>query len=223
MLLDGELLKVRWDDGDTFSWKGATKKIRARLADYNTLESYAPVHRWGDWTYDELYANAKRATEVVRKGGWVCRRTGKGGGYGRIGVQCRGAARALISAGLAHAFAVGGPADPELVALQQGAIEAKKGMWAKGAPQGVVTSLHSADEPGADKPGQPYDRVASTSTGEAAPNSHDQTYVPCQEVCRQGSCMRHIPYPRRFGKNRVRCPIKAANPSASTPAPPVRP
>ena len=145
VVLDGELLKVRWDDGDTFSWKGAAEKVRARLADYNTLESYGPVHRWGQWTYDELYAVAKEATAVVRKGGWTCQRTGKGGGYGRVGVRCPGAAKALVSAGLAHVFAVGRAGNPELIAAQESAIAAKRGMWAKGAPQGLVTSLHSAE------------------------------------------------------------------------------
>ena len=206
VLLDGELHTVRWDDGDTFSYKGAAEKVRARLADYNTLESYGPVHRWRGAGYDELYANAKQATARVRAGGWSCQRTGKGGGYGRIGVRCPDAALALVSEGLAHVFSVEEPADSKLLEAQKAAIAGKRGMWAKGAPEGIVTSLHSKDEPGRAKPGQLYDRVASASTGAARPTPHDQTYAACQEVCRQGSCMRYIPFKQRYGKDRLRCP-----------------
>ncbi len=206
VLLDGELIKAHWDDGDTFAWTAGGKRVRARLADYNTLESYGPVHKWGEWSYEELYGMAKEATKLVRSAGWECQRTGTGGGYGRVGVRCPGAAQALIEAGLAHVFSMGVSADVGLLAKQAAAIASKKGMWAKGAPEGLVTSLHSADEPGRDKPAKLYDRVASLRTGSAAPVSHDKTYAPCDEVCRQGSCMRYIPFKRRYGKNRMRCP-----------------
>ena len=209
VLLDGELRAVHWDDGDTFSWQADGRRVRARLSDYNTLESYGPVHRWGTWSYEGLLGIAKEATEMVRRGGWTCSRTGKGGGYGRVAVRCPGVAKALISAGLAHVFVVGGKADPALLAAQADAVAARRGMWAKGSPVGLITSLHSADESGR-KPEQIYDRVASVVTGAANPVAHGDTYAPCQEVCRGDSCMRYIPYARRYGKGRLICPVTKA-------------
>ena len=72
ILLDGRIYKVRWGDGDTFRLKTLTgKKKSARLAGFNTLESYGPVHRWGEWTADELYqlANAAGVVAAARRGG----------------------------------------------------------------------------------------------------------------------------------------------------------
>ena len=209
VLLDGRLRTVHWDDGDTFSWKADGRRVRARLADYNTLESYGPVHRWGGWSYEGLFGIAQEATQVVRRAGWTCSRTGKAGGYGRVAVRCPGVAKALILAGLAHVFVVGGEANSALLAAQAEAVAARRGMWAQGAPTGLITSLHSADEPGR-KPDQTYDRVASPVTGAADPVAHGDTYAPCQEVCRGGSCMRYIPYARRYGKGRLTCPVTKA-------------
>lgn len=195
---------VRWDDGDTFSYKDAAgAHVKARLADFNTLEGYGPVHRWGGWTAQELYALAKRAGERAREGGWLCEPTGGEGGYGRIAVRCPALARALIDAGLAHVFAVDGPADAELLQAQAAAQAGGRGMWEKGVPKGLVTSLHSAEEtPGGEAV---YDRVADTATGVASPRTHTSRYEPCQEVCREGSCMRHVPFDMRYGKDRRTC------------------
>ena len=48
--LDGIEIEVKWDDGDTFHGVHPDgRKIKARLNGYNTLESYGPVHQWGEW------------------------------------------------------------------------------------------------------------------------------------------------------------------------------
>ena len=70
-----------------------------------------------------------------------------------MAVRCPEAAKALISAGLAHVFVVGGEANPALLAAQAEAVAARRGMWAQGVPAGRITSLHSADEAGR-KPNQ---------------------------------------------------------------------
>ena len=59
IVLDGQPILVDWDDGDTFSSPlGDGERLKARLSGYNTLESYGPVHRWGEWTAPELYSIA---------------------------------------------------------------------------------------------------------------------------------------------------------------------
>ncbi|MDP6932187.1 MAG: hypothetical protein QGG40_04685, partial [Myxococcota bacterium] len=67
LLLDGQQTSVHWDDGDTFKrlTTDGSKGQGARLQGYNTLESYGPVHRWGEWTGQELYALAKDAGRVA--------------------------------------------------------------------------------------------------------------------------------------------------------------
>ena len=139
ILLDGRIYKVRWGDGDTFRLKTLTgkKKKSARLAGFNTLESYGPVHRWGEWTADELYQLANTAGVVAAAQGWTCSKQPGGGGYGRLLVACPELERVLLEKGLAHIFSIDGPGDPELVALQRKAQEERVGMWEKGVPQGV--------------------------------------------------------------------------------------
>ncbi len=89
ILLSGQIIRVRWGDGDTFSFKNLSgKRKNARLARFNALESYGPVHRWGDWTPAELYRLAKKAGEVAAARGWNCRQLPGGGGYGRLLVEC---------------------------------------------------------------------------------------------------------------------------------------
>ena len=88
VILDGVSIAVEWDDGDTFHGKTADgTKIKARLAGYNTLESYGPVHQWGEWT-EEMYAFAKESGVFASKQVWECADTKKGGGYGRVLVDC---------------------------------------------------------------------------------------------------------------------------------------
>ncbi|MCB9758457.1 MAG: nuclease [Alphaproteobacteria bacterium] len=206
VVIDGQERAARWDDGDTFAIapdNPEEKPARARLAGFNTLESYGPVHRWGDWTAAELFKLSKEAGERAASQPWRCTDTGEGGGYGRMLVDCPELRQTLLSEGLAHVFAIDTPPDANDVAVQQGAIQGRKGIWAKGAPEGLITSLHSLDE----KPDQTatYNRVADLTTGMAQEVAHAETYAPCQEVCVQGSCMVYVPYAQRYGDDRAAC------------------
>ena len=215
LILDGEMTAAVWDDGDTFSVRPAAKgkKIRARLKGYNTLESYGPVHRWGDWTQKELYDFAKKAGEVARSHTWICNTSAESGGYGRITADCPELRRRLLSDGLAHAFAIDQEPIPGDLRLQSESIENKRGMWAKGAPASIITSLHSSDEKY--KKGSSYNRLCSTKTGYADVETHNDYYSLCQEVCSGGSCMTYIPYKKRYGKSKVVCPKETKDAKAS--------
>lgn len=202
VVLDGQLLEASWNDGDTFSFYVDDKKMRARLAGYNTLESYGPVHRWGDWTGQELYDIAKQGGKIAGAGRWECSDTGDSGGYGRLLVDCPGLREHLLREGMAHVFTIGGePATGDLEA-QREAMEQGRGMWAKGTPDGLVTSLHSAAER---DDGSAYDRVCSLKTGACDKVDHGKIYRTCQEVCHEGSCMTYVPYEDRFGDERAEC------------------
>lgn len=205
LTLDGQAITVEWDDGDTFSLPPESpdaKPKSARMAGFNTLESYGPVHRWGDWTPKELYAIAKEAGAKAAAGSWTCTTLPGEGGYGRLLVDCPELRAMMLREGYAHVFAVGDSADPGDLALQQEAIAAHRGMWAKGAPKGLITSLHSADE----KPGkEAYNRVLDLATGQAPEHAHTDTYAVCQEVCIDGSCMIYVPYEQRYGDKRADC------------------
>ncbi|MCB9795633.1 MAG: nuclease [Alphaproteobacteria bacterium] len=205
LILDGETVEVSWNDGDTFATEGEDggKGIKARLAGFNTLESYGPVHRWGDWTPQELFLLSKKAGDRAASEVWTCTDTGKGGGYGRSLVDCPDLRRALLSEGLAHVFTLTEEADPADLAAQAQAIEGKVGMWAKGAPEGLLTSLHSLDEY-TDKT-ETYNRVADLKTGKAEESTHSTNYTTCQEVCVEGSCMIYVPYELRYGPKKADC------------------
>ena len=204
VILDGVTVHVDWDDGDTFSFvdTNTNKKVKARLNGFNTLESYGPVHQWGDWTPQELFQIAKDAGEFARKQVWVCSDTQRGGGYGRILVDCPELRIAILRAGLAHPFSVDRPApETDLIALQT-AIENKSGMWKKGAPQKVITSLHSQDE----KPDKDaYNRICDLTIGQCNVETHTDVYTTCQRVCLYDSCMIYVPYKQRYGEQRASC------------------
>ena len=203
VILDGVSISVFWDDGDTFHGTTADgKKIKARLAGYNTLESYGPVHQWGGWTEHELYAFAKESGVFASKTIWECADTKKGGGYGRVLVDCPGLRKAMLENGYAHPFSIGGPApEADMLALRLG-IENKAGIWEKGAPLKLVTSLHSQDE----KPDKEvYNRVCDLTTGECAEQVHSAVYQTCEKVCVDDSCMIYVPYKVRYGDNRAEC------------------
>lgn len=203
VILDGVSISVVWDDGDTFHGKTADgKKIKARLAGYNTLESYGPVHQWGDWTEKELYAFAKESGVFASKTVWECADTKKGGGYGRVLVDCPGLRRAMLENGYAHPFSIGGPApEADMKALRVG-IDNKAGIWEKGAPKSLITSLHSQDE----KPDREvYNRVCDLTTGECAERVHAAVYQICEKVCVDDSCMIYVPYKVRYGDKRAEC------------------
>jgi hypothetical protein len=120
-------------------------------------------------------------------------------------VSCPDAARELIREGHAMAYAVEGTRpDAGLLALQEAAKAGKKGIWAKGVVNGVVTSLHSQGEDGGEgeEAKGAYNRVVDTRTGEAHVRKHSHTYETCQTVCEETdgdkSCMVYVPFKRRY-------------------------
>lgn len=194
--LNGEEVQVRWSDGDSFELKsGSLKGADTRLTGYNTLESYGPVHRFGDWTAAELYGIARSSKELASAEVWDCTGGGEKDSYGRLLISCPGVSRAMIRAGHAFVMAVDEEPDPELLRLQREARAAKAGMWAKGAPAEIVTSVHPA-VPG--KPG--YNRVVDLETGRSRKWTHESAYAICEEVCLPGggACLVHVPFDRRY-------------------------
>ncbi len=193
--LDGVINTVVWDDGDTFHASPGERKFKARLKGFNTLESYGPIHRWGDWTHEELFALAKKAGEVAASRGWDCTDTGEGGGYSRALVDCPELRLRLLSEGLAHVFSLESQApEPDLIAMRD-AMAFQRGMWAKGVSDYILTSLHSTDE----RPGESsYNRLCDLRTGQCGKRSHEQSYATCEEVCMEDSCMIYVPYNKRY-------------------------
>ena len=203
VLLDGVEKTVFWDDGDTFAFTGEDgKKVKARLNGLNTLESYGPVHQWGSWTEAELYTLAKECAGFAAAEKWTCIDTQKGGGYGRILVDCPDFRKAILEAGLAHPFSVDTPAPEEDISAMNIAIEGKKGIWAKGVPKHLITSLHSQDEK---EDQDAYNRICVTETGQCDAVTHTETYGVCQKVCHDDSCMTYVPYKQRYGNNAADC------------------
>lgn len=202
--LDERCTKIRWGDGDTFSFNDNGEKKKARLAKYNTLESYGPVHRWGTWTGWELYHLAKQAGTFAAAGDWQCTTMPGSGGYGRLLVDCPDLRLALLKAGLAHIFLIDGEADPAELQAQATAIEKSVGMWEKGAPQKLITSLHSEDEDDRSA----YNRICDLSNGRCLPVDHTEFYSSCQEIQGPGtpsSYMLYVPYTDRYGPDRADC------------------
>ena len=206
VILDGIEMEASWDDGDTFSAKHpeSGEKIKARLAGYNTLESYGPVHMWGEWTAIELYEIAKEAGVLARSKNWNCVDTKKGGGYGRLLVDCPELRKEMLESGMAHVFSVGQPAPKEDLDAMSTGMSAKKGMWRKGTPKLLVTSLHSQSE----KPNKDaYNRVCDLETGQCNPQTHTTNYETCEKVCIEDSCMIYVPYFNRY-RNKAECLVK---------------
>jgi len=203
--LDGAMVTVRWLDGDTFAWRtaGRAEEVRARLAGVNTLESYGPVHQWGTWRPAELAQLADEAGKLAASQGWRCQDTGESGGYGRKLVRCPELAAQLLERGLAHLFILAGSADGALLERQHRAQEQRRGMWAKGVPKQIVTSVHSTAERGL--AGKAYNRVVDARTGRAGKAHHRRRYETCEWACVGGSCMVYIPYQRRYGRRRPTC------------------
>jgi len=126
-------------------------------------------------------------------------------GYGRIIVSCPDLTLSLVSEGLAHLFFFEDAAENHgFVAAQLRAQAEKKGMWEKGIPDIIVTSLHSIDE-STNKGDTAYNRVVDTKTGNTEIREHKNIIAPCQEVCIQQSCMTYVPYKKRYGKNKPPC------------------
>ncbi|WP_428266395.1 thermonuclease family protein [Haliangium sp.] len=188
VVLNGTPVAVFFNDGDTFRIKsGPMKGTSARLAGFNTLESYGPVHVWGDWTVKEMYFLAKIATLNARRGSWTCESDGARDTYGRLLAWCPDLAEDQIRKGLAHAMTItDDPADPRLLAAQHEAIEARRGMWSHGVPAFVLTSLHSVEE---DTSGRgTYNRLVSSEDGHSVPWRHEDHYDECAKIC-------HLVYP----------------------------
>lgn len=183
VFLNGVPTPVYFNDGD--SWRvmsGPLEGSRARLAGFNTLESFGPVHRWGQWHPYELYINAKMGTLNARRGVWHCTSDLRRDGYGRILWNCPDLAVDQLRKGLAHAMNVDDePSRPEYLAAQQEAIANRRGMWAHGTPDFVMTSAHSADEDSSRE--WHYNRMVSTRYGHSESVRHHETYGECQWVC----------------------------------------
>lgn len=181
--LNGTPSPVFFNDGDSFRvLSGKYAGTKARLAGYNTLESFGPVHQWGDWAAKELYVVAKLATLNAQRGTWRCESDLKTDTYGRILWWCPDLAADQVRRGFAHAMSVDqSPARPELVEAQQEAITHRRGIWAHGVPEYVLTSLHSNDEqPGDDAS---YNRLVSTADGHSKKWEHKNIYQECDLLC----------------------------------------
>lgn len=204
IVLNGERTEVRWTDGDSFKIKeGPRKGMGTRLVGYNTLEAYGPVHQWGEWTAQELFELAKASSQVAASTEWECTTDGDVDGYSRLLVKCPKLAPEMARVGHGLAYAVDGEkVEPEVLAAQAEAMKAKRGMWAKGTTNGVITSLHSVGEDGEDGGPEAYDRVVDTRTGAALKRKHAERYESCQNVCLetdgQKSCMVYVPFEHRY-------------------------
>lgn len=183
VFLNGEPISVHFSDGDSFRMQqGRWSGRNSRIAGFNTLESFGPAHRWGDWHPYELWINAKQATHNARHGIWHCTTEGETDTYGRVLVECLDLAISQISQGYAHAMNIDDtPARPEYLRAQQAAIRARRGMWAHGVPDFVLTSLHSADEDRSRE--SHYNRMVSTRDGHSESMEHNNTYSECEVVC----------------------------------------
>ena len=181
--INGEPAPVYFNDGDSFRiFGGEYRGSQSRLAGFNTLESFGPAHQWGEWHPYELYINAKMATYNGRRGVWHCTTEGERDTYGRLLVFCRDLAVDQIRRGYAHAYqADDTPSPPAYLRAQREAIRARRGMWAHGVPDYIMTSVHSADE---DRTREwHYNRMISTRDGHTESIRHQNTYGECTWVC----------------------------------------
>lgn len=184
VFINGRATPVYFNDGDSFKpLAGPYKGSQSRLAGFNTLESFGPVHSWGGWTEKEMWVIAKLATKHAQKGVWHCETDGDKDGYGRLLMNCKDLAKSHIENGLAQVMSVNAdPGDAELVAAQQEAIKNKRGMWAHGVPTYLLSSLHAVSE-GGGKDGKTYNRLVSTTDGHSEKWLHKDDYAECQKVC----------------------------------------
>jgi len=209
--IDNVPAEAQFSDGDSFRiLSGPLAKSRARVVGINALEAYGPVHQWGAWKANELYDISKEATKMAQKNGWNCHSLGEKDVYGRILMECTDLAQALLKKGLAHAmFLQETPSVASYVSYQKAAQDAGEGMWKKGVPSFIVTSVHSITEfqsPNATS----YDRIVELS-GYGKALSHQKKYADCELVCYQfnsneiGSCMIYVAYENRYGAKRPAC------------------
>ena len=210
IVLDGVRERVFWNDGDSFSIRsGPMKGTRARLHGFNSLEAYGPAHFWGAFDGHELFHISKKGTQLARETEWHCTRKEGTGGYNRILVDCPRLSDAIISTGYAHVFAMGGPPRPELMAYQKKAQAQALGIWSRGVPDHIVTSVHSQGEKKfkENPERRAYNRICDTRTGIASVIEHDTVFNACDAWCYGGSCMVYVPYELRyrFGAERILC------------------
>lgn len=181
--INGVATRVHFNDGDSFrAFSGPYRGRQCRLAGFNTLESFAPAHQWGDWHPYELYINAKMATYNGIRGTWHCTTDGSTDIYDRVLMICPDLAVDQIRRGFAHAYNIDDtPARPAYLRAQQDAIRNRRGMWAHGVPDYVMTSVHSADE---DRSREwQYNRLVSTRDAHTESMQHQDTYSECSWVC----------------------------------------
>ncbi|MCA9714486.1 MAG: hypothetical protein KC468_07345 [Myxococcales bacterium] len=186
VILDGQPVAVHFNDGDSFRVvSGSGNGTKARLMGFNTLESYGPVHQWGTWTAKEMYVLAKMATLNARRGVWECTNTGETDTYNRALIHCPGLAEDQIRKGLAHVMSVtDDPGAAHLIEAQKEAIAARRGIWAHGVPDFVLTSLHSADESvGRAARERNYNRLVSSVDGHSVKWLHQDDYAECDRAC----------------------------------------
>jgi endonuclease YncB( thermonuclease family) len=181
--INGIATPVFFNDGDTFrSLAGPYRNRSARLAGYNTLESYGPAHQWGGWTAREMYSLAKQATLNARRGLWNCALDPKDkDGYGRFLAICPDLQYDQIKNGFAHVLSVDGDAPKRLMDAQRDAIINGRGIWAKGVPAMIVTSTHAANERFDTKDN--YNRLVSPLDGSSLKWKHQNNYDECENVC----------------------------------------
>lgn len=205
VMLNGKKITVYFNDGDTFKvLDGEYKNKRARIEGFNSLENYGPVHSFANASKDFLYQMSNLASEHARSGTWNCSLKDEKDTYGRLLVVCDDLAHSLIKNGLAHAFSIDSSSAKEsYVRLQKEAIENKVGMWKFGAPNYIITSLHSKDENGKST----YNRVISTIDGSTKEWKHDSVYSTCENVCleNENSCMIYVAFNQRYGDYKPEC------------------
>ncbi len=187
VFLNGEPAPVFFNDGDSFRVLGGRfAGSKARLAGFNTLESHGPVHSWGTWTTKEMYNFAKIATWHAQKGIWHCESEDLSTDtYGRILWYCKDLAIDQVRRGYAHAMVIGDlPFEKEILEAQHDAIDNRRGIWARGVPNVILTSTHSTSE-GGGKDGKTYNRLVSSRTARSYKWQHNDRYGECQNVCAQ--------------------------------------
>jgi len=215
--LNGVKERVDWNDGDSFRiLAGERKGQQARLVGYNTLESHGPVHFWGGFHGGELYQTHLDATAMAQGSVWECHTEGEPDTYGRLLVVCPELRDRLLAEGLAHVIAFRTDGPPEQLAIQHRAQNERKGMWAKGIPRAIVTSVHSAELRPGDDPATAqrhrFNGMADTRTGRSFGIRHETVFRTCDVFCHSGSCMIHIPFDARYGPKQAECARLANGP-----------
>lgn len=187
VFLNGTPTPVFFNDGDSFRVIGGPMDgMKTRLAGYNTLESYGKAHQWGAWTAQELFVLSKMGTYNARDGVWHCTSDMKTDTYGRTLWDCPDLIEDQLRKGLAHVLSVDAkPGKASYIAIQKEAQAARRGIWAKGIPDYILTSLHSIDETATDD--GTYNRLVSTDDGHSLKWIHDEKYAECQTVCDDGA------------------------------------